>query len=74
MTPGDRAWLALAVGVVAYEAAAKPGELLSQRMDAYRQRHPVLAHLVVAYLALHLARRWPATVDPLHRMAQWLNK
>lgn len=74
MTAGDRAWLALAAGVVAYDVMAQPGEMLSQRMDAYRQRHPILTHLVIIYLAAHLTRRWPAHVDPLHRLAQRANR
>lgn len=68
MSPGDRAWLALGAGVLTYELLCPPGQLMSQRMDAYRQRHPVLTHLVITYLALHLTRRWPAPIDPLHRL------
>ena len=74
MRHGDVAWLALAAAVLAYEAAAPAGQLLSQRVDTYRSRHPVLTHLVITYIALHLTRRWPQPLDPLHRMAAWLNK
>lgn len=74
MRHGDWAWLALAVGVLAYEVAAPSGQLLSQRMDSYRGRHPIVTHTVIVYIALHLTRRWPQPLDPLHRMAQWLNK
>lgn len=74
MRHGDYAWLALAAAVIAYEAAAPSGQLLSQRMDLYRNRHPYLTHLSIAYVALHLTRRWPQPLDPLHRMAAWLDK
>lgn len=74
MKPGDYAWLALAAAVLAYEAAAPAGQLLSQRMDAYRGRHPIAVHLLIAYLALHLARRWPTPLDPLHNMAKRMGK
>lgn len=72
MRPADRAWLTLAVGVVGYEVVAcrRPGwELLSQAADRHRVRHPVLVHALAVYLAAHLTRRWPAQVDPLHRLA-----
>ena len=69
MRHGDYAWLALAAAILAYEAAAPPGELLSEACDRYRQRHPIITLSVIAYLAAHLARLIPARVDPLHRLA-----
>lgn len=77
MRPADRAWLTLAVGITAYEVAAcrRPGwELLSQAADRHRARHPVLVHAAAVYLAAHLTRRWPARVDPLHRIASRLSR
>lgn len=67
--PADWAWIALAVGVLTYELAARPGELLSEGVDRYRNRHPVLTAGVIVYLALHLLRVWPSRFDPLHRIA-----
>ena len=75
MRPGDYAWLALAAAVLGYEIAAatrRDWELLSEAADRYRAGHPVITHLTVVYLAGHLTRRWPARVDPLHRMARRL--
>lgn len=69
MRHGDWAWLSLAAAVLAYELAAPRGELLSQAVDRYRRRHPVIVHLAVVYLAGHLTRRWPARLDPLHHLA-----
>lgn len=71
MKPADRAWLALLAAVVGYEAAAavQGWELLSEAADRYRRRRPVLTHVAVAYLGAHLLRRWPARIDPLHRIA-----
>lgn len=74
MRPGDRAWLALAAGVIAYEAWAPNGELLSQACDRYRQRHPVLSHLIILYIPLHLARLWPERIDPLTQLASRLGR
>lgn len=69
MRHGDYAWLALAVAILGYEALAPSGELLTQACDRYRRRHPVLTHLVIAYLAGHLTRLWPIRIDPLHQFA-----
>ena len=68
----DWAWLILAGVVVGYEIAAttrRDWELLSEAADRYRAGHPVATHLTVLYLAGHLLRRWPAKLDPLHRIA-----
>ena len=75
MRPGDYAWLALAAAVLGYEIAAatrRDWDLLSEAAARYRAGHPVITHLTVVYLAGHLTRRWPARVDPLHRMARRL--
>ena len=71
MRAGDRAWAAIAAGVSAYEIAAllRGWDLLSEAVDSYRARRPVVVHLAVGYLALHLLRRWPARADPLALMA-----
>ena len=76
MKAADRAWTAIAVGVLAYEAAAagRDWELLSEAADRYRARHPVIANAVIVYLAAHLMRRWPAPLDPLHRLAARLGR
>lgn len=69
MERADWAWCAIAVGVIAYEYKAPPGQLLSQAVARYRDRHPVITNLAVTYVAAHLLRRWPARIDPLHRLA-----
>lgn len=74
MTAGDRAWLALAAGVITYELACPRGQLLSQRVDAYRDTRPLLTLGVIIYLAAHLARALPRRVDPLHRLTEWIGK
>jgi hypothetical protein len=69
MRPADYAWLTLAVAVIAYEAASPPGELLSEAVDRYRHRHPIITHAAILYVAAHLLRRWPQRIDPLHQLA-----
>jgi hypothetical protein len=77
MKPADAAWVALALAVLGYEAAAatrRDWELLSEAADRYRAGHPVLTHLTVAYLAGHLTRRWPSRLDPLHQLARLMRR
>jgi hypothetical protein len=68
---GDWAWLGVAAAVVAYEAAAasrRDWELMSEACDRYRTRHPVVVSAAIVYLAAHLTRTIPKTIDPLHRI------
>jgi len=72
MKPADYAWIALAAAVLGYEIAAasrRDWELLSEAADRHRRSHPIATHLAVIYIGGHLLRRWPARIDPLHRMA-----
>jgi hypothetical protein len=57
---GDRAWLALAVLVLIYEISCREGELLSQAVDRYLERHPWLTRFVVIQTALHLLNVYDA--------------
>lgn len=74
MRHGDWAWLTILMFVVSYELACPRGELLSQAVDGYRASHPVLVWVTVLYLAGHLLRVWPATVDPLSILWSWLGR
>lgn len=76
MRPADRAWIVLGIGVMAYELAAamRRWELLSEAIDRYRRRHPIVTHGSVIYLAAHLLRVWPRRLDPLHRLARHVGK
>ena len=76
MKPADRAWLAIAVAVLAYEITAgiRRWELLSEAADRYRRARPIATHAAVLYLAGHLLRRWPARADPLHRIAGMMRR
>ena len=69
MKHADIAWAALAAGIVLYEVAAPPGQLLSQAVDRYRIKHPFLTNGVILYVAMHLLRQWPRQIDPLHQVA-----
>lgn len=74
MKPGDRAWATLAAGVIAYEAFAPKGELLSESYDRFRRAHPILAYAVLLYVATHLSRLIPNRVDPLTQLAVRLGR
>lgn len=77
MRSGDYAWLALVLGVTAYEIKAAldgGGELLSEACDRYRHAHPIITTTTIVYVAGHLARVWPRRVDPLCLLADVLAK
>lgn len=67
--PADVAWIALAAGIVAYEVAAPPGELLSEGVDRYLTRRPWVTRAVVGVVAAHLLNLIPNRVDPIHQAA-----
>ena len=71
MRHGDAAWVSLACGILADEIAAPSGELLSEAVDRYRNRHPVITNSLIVYVALHLLRIIPARIDPLHQLARF---
>ncbi|ASR85635.1 hypothetical protein SEA_AMGINE_34 [Mycobacterium phage Amgine] len=70
MRSSDRAWLALGVGVAAYEVACPPNELLSEGVDRYLARRPWSTRIVVIGLALHLLNLLPERIDPLHQLSK----
>jgi hypothetical protein len=65
-----RAWAVMAAGIVAYELAAPPGELLSEGVDRALEKSPLAkaATLVlIGATALHLANALPDAIDPFKR-------
>lgn len=74
MRTADRAWLGLAAAILAYEAAAPRGELLSEGVDRYKSRRPVTTTAAVRYLACHLLNLIPPRFDPLTRIAVALGR
>jgi hypothetical protein len=74
MKHADAAWATLALGVLLYECCAPPGQLLSEAVDKYRERHPILTNSVIVFLAGHLLRIWPRHIDPLHQLAVRVNR
>lgn len=71
MTPGDKAWVGLAVYVVVYDATAvrRGWDTLSASYarSLTDGRKPVTL-AVWAYLAAHLTRALPERFDPLRRI------
>lgn len=64
MRAAERAWVALAVGVAAYEVMASDGELLSHAFDRWLDAHPVLTFTAVGVIAAHLLNLLPDRADP----------
>lgn len=56
---GRRAWSVLFAQIIGYEAAAPPGELLSEACDALIDKAPALGRITIwgagLYLTAHLA-------------------
>ncbi|ADL71054.1 hypothetical protein SEQ_HALENA_89 [Mycobacterium phage Halena] len=73
MRPSDVAWLALAAGIVGYEIAAPPGELLSEGWDRYLRRFPVAARVLPLIVTLHVINALPERFDPVHRLSVLLS-
>ena len=67
MKPADRAWLALAFGVLAYDLLAPPGETLSEGADRYMDSHPWVTRAVAAALVCHVCNVVSPRYDPIHR-------
>ena len=63
---GDKAWIGVGVGVLAYQLSAPQDELMSEAMDRYLEAHPWITNAAVAAVALHLLNRLPLRLDPLH--------
>lgn len=58
-----RGWIAIAVGVTAYELACPKNELLSEGVDRAIDKHPVAIPLAIGYVAAHLCNLLPEKLD-----------
>ena len=68
MRTGDRAVVAGALAIVAYETlVADDEDLISRRVAGYRRRWPTATTAVVFLTALHLVDWLPTVVDPYHQ-------
>lgn len=67
MKRADRGWLGLAVYVAVHNirAAGRGDEMLSEAVDRYLERQPLLTYFVVSAVALHLLNKLPPFADPL---------
>lgn len=59
-----RGWTALFFGVLAYEALAPKGELLSEGADRGIERHPYAVRALFIITALHLSNLLNPKFDP----------
>jgi len=73
MRSAERAWVALAVAVAAYEVLARDGELLSHQVDRWLESHPVITSAVIAVTAAHLLNILSPWADPWVWMFAWRN-
>lgn len=66
MRPADWAWIALGLGVLAYDLAAPDGETLSEGADRYMQHHPWITRAVGVGLVCHVCNAVPSRFDAIH--------
>jgi hypothetical protein len=64
MRKSDRAWLALAGGVAAYDLIATDDELLSDAARRYFKSAPVATAALILMTGLHLIGGLPRWCDP----------
>jgi hypothetical protein len=64
MRKSDRAWLALAGGVAAYDLIATDDELLSDAARRYFKSQPVATASMITVTGLHLVGGLPHWCDP----------
>lgn len=68
MRQSEKAWIALAAGVTAYEVLCDDGETLSECLDPLYE-HPIKKALIIGVIgttALHLTNMIPEKQDPFH--------
>ena len=67
MRYSTKAWLGLGAYVVVTELCAPEGELLSQAVDRWLEKHPAktVSALAITGTALHLLNLLPEQYDPL---------
>lgn len=66
MRASERAWAALAIGVIGYEVMAPQGEMLSHAFDGFLERHPIITWGCTLLLAAHLLNVLPPRFDPFN--------
>lgn len=68
MRASDRAWIALATGVVAYDVLAPPQQTLSDGADRYMLSHPWITRAVALAVAGHVCNLVPDRFDVIHQL------
>lgn len=58
-----RGWIAMGLGILAYELACPQGELLSEGADKALETHPILTRAAIGMTALHLMNALPPQID-----------
>lgn len=69
-----RAWVAMGLGILAYEMTCPQGELLSEGVDRALEKHPVLTASAIGVTALHLMNALPESIDPYSRFMEAIKK
>lgn len=70
MRHSDMAWIALGVGVLAYDALCEEGDTMSEAVDRYMLRHPWLVRVIASAVTAHVCNMVPPRWDVVHRLFQ----
>lgn len=67
MTPSVRAWLVLAAGIIGWDLIAPRGHTLSEQVDRWLEKYPLVTWIVGGIIFGHLYNLIrPTLLDPLH--------
>lgn len=59
-------WRGIAAAVIVHNVTAREGDTLSECMDGWIARHPVLWRAVIVAVAVHVGNVVPPRLDPVH--------
>ncbi|MGB5794441.1 MAG: hypothetical protein WBH51_01465 [Mycolicibacter algericus] len=74
MRPRTKAWIGLGAGVAAWDVFAEERETLSDASRDAMEANPLIVGSVITVTALHLAGKLPTWADPIHWVAELLER
>ena len=76
LKPSSGAWIALGIGIAAYDILCPQGETLSEGVDRLMERRHGKAMALggIALVGAHLANLIPEQYDPFHYALAWKHR
>ena len=66
MTPADRAWICIGLGVLGWDICCEEGGTLSEAADRWMLHHPWMVRSVAFAIAGHVCNLYPQKLDAIH--------